>query len=88
MLACRGMNAEWDLKTGFPEEGYTNHEEEKRRKIVTVKHREPGSSALLGHMLVIIHSGKEGYGVRQYFIMVFRLVMKVSIFPWKVPCHS
>lgn len=39
MLACLGMNAEWDLKRGFPEEGYTNNEEEKRSKIVTEKHR-------------------------------------------------
>ena len=38
MLACLGVNAEWDLKRGFPEERYMNHGEEKRRKIVTVKH--------------------------------------------------
>ena len=39
MLACLGMNTEWDLKRGFPEEGYMDHEEDKRREIVTVKHR-------------------------------------------------
>ena len=39
MLACLGMNTEWDLKRSFPEEGYMDHEEDKRREIVTVKHR-------------------------------------------------
>ena len=32
MLACLGMNAEWDLKRSFPEEGSMNHEKKREGK--------------------------------------------------------
>lgn len=39
MLGWLGMNAEWDLKRDFMEEWHMDHDEQKRRKTMTVKYR-------------------------------------------------